>query len=114
MSAIAGIVHNDGQQALWEDSWRLYASLGHVPADTTGVWKGNEAFLSCHAQWITPESVSEKLPLYDEESGLTITADAILDNREQLADQLQISRAELAMLADSELILRAYQRWETM
>ncbi|GAS80654.1 asparagine synthetase B [Paenibacillus amylolyticus] len=111
MSAIAGIVHNDGQQALWEDSWRLYASLGHVPADTTGVWKGHEAFLSCHAQWITPESVSEKLPLYDEESGLTITADAILDNREQLADQLHISRAELAMLADSELILRAYQRW---
>ncbi|MFS0857252.1 MULTISPECIES: asparagine synthase-related protein [Paenibacillus] len=112
MSAIAGIVHTDGQQALWEDSWRLYASLGHVPADTTGVWKGNEAFLSCHAQWITPESVSEQLPLYDEVSGLTITADAILDNREQLADQLSISRAELAGLSDSELILRAYQRWD--
>ena len=72
MSAIAGIVHNDGQQALWEDSWRLYASLGHVPADTTGVCKVLEVF-RCHAQWITPESVSEKLPLYDEESGRTIT-----------------------------------------
>ncbi|WP_338542713.1 asparagine synthase-related protein [Paenibacillus tundrae] len=113
MSAIAGIVHTEGQEALWEDSWRLYASLGHIPADTTGVWKGNEAFLSCHAQWITPESVHEKTPLYDEASGLSITADAILDNREQLADQLQISRRELAELADSELILRAYQRWQT-
>ncbi|WP_145329065.1 asparagine synthase-related protein [Paenibacillus xylanexedens] len=111
MSAIAGIVHTEGQQALWEDSWRLYASLGHIPADTTGVWKGDEAFLSCHAQWITLESVNEKLPLYDEESQMTITSDAILDNREQLADQLQISRAELAGMADSELILRAYQRW---
>ncbi|MBR2566368.1 MAG: asparagine synthetase B [Paenibacillus sp.] len=111
MSAIAGIVHRDGQQALWEDSWRLYASLGHIPADTTGVWKGDEAFLSCHAQWITLESVNEKLPLHDEDSRLIITADAILDNREQLADQLQISKAELSTLADSQLILRAYQRW---
>ncbi|PYE52601.1 asparagine synthetase B [Paenibacillus barcinonensis] len=111
MSAIAGIVHMHGQQALWEDSWRLYASLGHIPADTTGVWKGDEAFFSCHAQWITPESVNEKLPLHDEESRLTITADVILDNREQLAEQLQISRSELATMADSELILRAYQRW---
>ncbi|WP_418041180.1 asparagine synthase-related protein [Paenibacillus xylanilyticus] len=111
MSAIAGIVHTDGQEAFWEDSWRLYASLGHIPADTTGVWKGNQAFLSCHAQWITPESVHEKLPLVDEVSGLTITADAILDNREQLADQLFISRSQLSVLSDSELILRAYQQW---
>ncbi|MCK6074409.1 asparagine synthase-related protein [Paenibacillus silvae] len=111
MSAIAGIVHMNGQQALWEDSWRLYASLGHIPADTTGVWKGDGAFLSCHAQWITPESVYERLPLYDEESKLTITADAILDNREQLAEQLRISRSALVAMADSELILLAYQRW---
>ena len=36
MSAIAGIVHTDGQQALWEDSWRLYASLGACPCGYNG------------------------------------------------------------------------------
>lgn len=44
MSAIAGIVHMHGQQALWEDSWRLYASLGHIPADTTGYGRGMKPF----------------------------------------------------------------------
>lgn len=112
MSAIAGIVHPGGREACWEDTWRLYEGLGHIPVDTTGMWKGEEAYFSCHAQWITPESVLEKLPFYDEESGLCITADAILDNREQLADQLHLSHADLDRLSDSELILRAYRRWD--
>ena len=65
----------------------------------------------CHAQWITPESIGEQLPYYDVKSKLIITADAIIDNRMELFDRLQVDNVERKGMADSELILRAYQKW---
>ncbi|MBL1704138.1 asparagine synthetase B, partial [Klebsiella pneumoniae] len=68
-------------------------------------------FFGCHAQWITPESIGEQLPYYDVKSKLIITADAIIDNRMELFDRLQVDNSERKGMADSELILRAYQKW---
>ena len=48
----------------------------------------NNVFFGCHAQWITPESIGEPLPFYDSERQCTITADAIIDNREELFEQI--------------------------
>ena len=50
----------------------------------------NNVFLGCHAQWITPESINEHLPFYHYDAQLAITADAIIDNRKELFDQLQV------------------------
>lgn len=60
--------------------------------------------------WTTPESLKEQLPLVEESSRLTITADARIDNREELYGLLEI-RQPLAAISDSELILAAYAKW---
>lgn len=43
--------------------------------------------------------------------GLTVAADARLDNRAELADALGLAGPERVGIGDTELILRAYERW---
>ena len=71
----------------------------------------NNVFFGCHAQWITPESIGEPFPYYDYERQLTITADAIIDNREELFERLQIDSDKRKTMPDSQLILLAYYKW---
>ena len=79
--------------------------------DDIQLWQKENVFLGCHAQWITPESIGEQLPLYDSERQCTITADAIIDNREELFDRLQIDHSARKNMTDSELILLSYYKW---
>ena len=46
------------------------------------------------------------------EAGLTVVADARLDDRDSLCAALGVPQSERAGLADGDLILRAYLRWE--
>ena len=71
----------------------------------------NSVFLGCHAQWITPESINEPLPYYHYEAQVAITADAIIDNRKELFDQLQIKPEDRKEMPDSQLILLSYLKW---
>jgi asparagine synthase (glutamine-hydrolysing) len=57
----------------------------------------------------TPESLYEVLPYTDPESGLTITADARIDNRIELS--LKLGLVDSIHTPDSMYILRAYQKW---
>ena len=68
-------------------------------------WHDENVFLGCHAQWITPESIDEQLPYFDYEAQLAITADAIIDNRKELFEQLQVKAEDQKEMPDSELIL---------
>jgi asparagine synthase (glutamine-hydrolysing) len=61
--------------------------------------------------WTTPESLHERLPLYDPNLELAITSDARIDNRDELIALLRISAPSAGEVADSELILAAYSRW---
>lgn len=54
------------------------------------------------AQYITPESVGETLPLHDN-SGLTITADAIIDNRKELFTMLRVDNELGREMTDNDL-----------
>jgi asparagine synthase (glutamine-hydrolysing) len=113
MSAIAGIIHFNQEPINPEHSHNIMGALQKFPADNIGLWnssKGN-AFLGCHAQWITPESVNEEMPLHHYDSQLTITADAIIDNRNELFESLQVHKSDQKTMTDAQLILRAYQKW---
>jgi asparagine synthase (glutamine-hydrolysing) len=58
---------------------------------------------------ITPESLHEQLPLHHVESRIAVSADARLDNRDELMSALgTVSSPELA---DSSLILAAWHKW---
>ena len=111
MSAITGIIHFNNEPVSIEHGTRLMSDLQKYPADDIQIWRKENVFLGCHAQWITPESVGEQLPFYNYEKQLAITADAIIDNRNELFDRLQVNYDERKVIPDSKLILLAYQKW---
>ena len=84
--------------------------LVHRGTDGAHTWVDRNLGLGHRMLWTTPESVSEQLPFVDRASGLAITADARIDNREELFSLLEI-RQPLAELSDSKLILAAYSKW---
>ncbi|MFO8046015.1 MAG: asparagine synthase-related protein [Halomonas sp.] len=109
MSAILGCVHFDGAPV---DPPGFLAALSAL--DHYGNHGTSSAFLEgCafgHQRLdVTPAAAFENQPL--EEEGIILVADAILDNREALCDQLGIERRFRDTLPDSRLILLAYRRW---
>ncbi|WP_165792091.1 asparagine synthase-related protein [Desulfocucumis palustris] len=111
MSAICGIYHYEGKPVTPEIGRAMMREMDIYHADAAGIWQEGHVFLGCHAQHITPESVREILPYHDGLSGLSITADAIIDNRAELCDKLGISNSNRNIMTDSHLILQAYGKW---
>jgi asparagine synthase (glutamine-hydrolysing) len=111
MSGIVGIYHFNYEPIQPELGSQLMQALQRYPADYVHALHLEGVFLGCHAQWITPESINEQLPYYDYASGLAITADAIIDNRSELFEKLQVRLSDRKDMTDSSLILLAYQKW---
>ncbi|NOU97352.1 lasso peptide isopeptide bond-forming cyclase [Paenibacillus sp. LMG 31456] len=111
MSAITGIYHFNQTSIPIEQGMELMKAFQKFPANYVSTWYRDFVFLGCHAQCITPESVDERLPYYDSERKLAITADAIIDNRHELFSLLQVEHARRRNMSDSELILLAYRKW---
>lgn len=111
MSAINGIVHFNKGPIPTDHAQRLMTSLQHFPANDIGMWHKASIFFGCHAQWITPESIGEKLPYYDDSRKMAVTADVMIDNRDELFERLQIDRTKRKVIPDSQLILLAYCKW---
>lgn len=112
MSAICGIYCRDGRTAAPETGAAMLHKFSSIYTDAVSFWHRGSVFLGCHAVHITPESFfGETLPYHDGWSGLTITADAIIDNRAELCDMFLIEPSLRSSLPDSRLILMAYQKW---
>jgi asparagine synthase (glutamine-hydrolysing) len=111
MSAITGILNLSQQGIALDHATSLMNSFEKYPSDDKKTWVKDNLFFGCHAQWITPESVGEKVPYYDYERQLGITADAIIDNRDELFERLQIEKGLRQSISDSQLILLAYHKW---
>lgn len=111
MSAVAGIYNIDKEPISNEYVGNVMKELEKFPFDDVQVWQNYNIFLGCLNQWITHESVNEKLPFYDSERQLAITADAVIDNRKELFELLSIDKAKRKLITDSELILLSYCKW---
>ncbi|WP_078553427.1 asparagine synthase-related protein [Bacillus alkalicellulosilyticus] len=111
MSAIAGIYNLNQTPIPTGYSELMMDSLAQFPHNKLSIWNYKNVFLGCLHQWITPESITEKLPYFDKERNVAITADAIIDNRDDLFSSLQVDKAYQKVITDSELILRAYYKW---
>lgn len=110
MSGIAGIIYLDGRSADRFDLGRMVDAMAHRGPDGRAVWCEGPVGLGHCMLHTTPESLHEVLP-YTSASGVhTITADARIDNREELLSVLRVS-GPAHLVSDSELILRAYERW---
>ena len=111
MSGIAGIVRFDDRPV---DAIKLNAMIRTLLVrgpDISDMWHEGACGMAHTMFWTTSESLEEKIPLVDNESGLVITADARVDNRDDLINQLGINKLRAKVLTDSELILLAYIKW---
>lgn len=111
MSAIAGVCYLDGKPLDHADLDRMVSTLAHRGSDGAGLWCEGAIGLGHRLLWTTPESLHEKLPLVDPIDGLVLTADARIDNREELIAAFGLTTRPRVEITDSELILAAYKRW---
>lgn len=110
MSGICGIVSLTADQPSLTDIEEIIRLLERRGPDATNHWLGDRAVLGNTLLATTPEAILEKLPLTEGSAGCTITADARLDNRQDLITKLGLLGSS-SKLGDGELILRAYLQW---
>ncbi|OPJ62715.1 asparagine synthase-related protein [Clostridium oryzae] len=111
MGTIFGIYSADNQVNK-EYCMNMLERIKTYSFDKLQAWQREKIFLGCGIQYDTPESCLEEMPQRYEASGLSITADAIIDNRQQLLEQFQIPKNLWNETTDSRLILLAYEKWQ--
>lgn len=107
MSGLAGICYLDGRNVEPPALEAMAHALTHRGPDGSGLWSDGPVGFVHLMLWTTPESLTEKLPFFDPASQLAITADARVDNRDDLLTTLDLVQP----VSDSELILAAYRKW---
>jgi asparagine synthase (glutamine-hydrolysing) len=111
MSGIVGILYINSRPLDHEILDRMLESIVHRGPDGTGAWAEGPVGLGHQMFRTTPESLKENLPLVDENGDFVLTADARIDNREELIKVLDFPGLPRKELTDSELILGAYKKW---
>ncbi|MEW6754371.1 MAG: lasso peptide isopeptide bond-forming cyclase [Candidatus Latescibacterota bacterium] len=108
MSAILGVVHLDGRPVEPGLLEGMVDACAHRGPDGRGTWSEGSVGLGHLMLRVTPEAAAEPQPLFDPEAQLALTADARLDNREDLWRQLGLPGPARG---DGEVILAAYRAW---
>lgn len=112
MSGICGIIHFDGRPV---DSGLLHGmaqSMAHRGPAGIHDWVDGGVGLAHLALHTTPEAQRERQPLVSRQSGLTLVAEARIDNRQELIPFLTAkSLLEDQASTDASLILAAYEAW---
>ncbi len=108
MSGIFGIFNRNGKPVDKEIVSTMLDTISSWDPDDRGTWIDGSVALGHTMLWNTPESKLEHLP--SSKDHLSITMDARLDNREELAEKLSMNRP-LLQITDSDFILAAYRKW---
>jgi asparagine synthase (glutamine-hydrolysing) len=108
MSGIYGVIHFKKSNHLVKEIPLMISCIKHRGINGIDTWQSENAAMTHLMMHTTPESVNEKQPLVNE-SGLVLVADARIDNREELIEELAIkSKKEIS---DVGLIMIAYEQW---
>jgi len=110
LSAICGLLNIKGELNTGHAEAVMH-KLGKYKYDRVHSITTPHYFAGCYLNCITPESEQEVLPLEDPQTPYIINADAIIDNRGELMEKLQLSAA--ADITDSALILESFKKWGT-
>ncbi|QUL37657.1 asparagine synthase-related protein [Erythrobacter sp. JK5] len=110
MSGICGVWALDGRPVARSDLGAMLAPLERRGPDGTASWFDGPRAFGHTLLATTPEALVERLPLTHADSGCTITADARLDNRDDLLASLNLATGART-IGDGEMILLAYLRW---
>lgn len=111
MSGIVGIYYLNGQPATAETLGQMVDTLAHRGPDGAEIWYQGSTGLGHRMLWTTPESLLERLPLANSTGDLVLTADARIDNRDDLIAALDLRDQPAEKITDAQLILAAYEQW---
>jgi asparagine synthase (glutamine-hydrolysing) len=110
MSAIAGIWSFDGGLSVSSVCHEMLHALQLYGRDDCAQYTSASLAMGRCLLRLLPEDDFDRQPL--SAGGVTsLVADIRLDNRSELEDELGCSRQRAAEMADSELLLAAWQRW---
>ena len=109
MSGIFGIIHLDDSPSQEQELHAMRSAMQEWGPDRNGTWHKGAAGLGSLTLFNTPEAVHEQLPL-ESPQGFVLTAEARLDNRDELFAELGVAASERGTLPDGRLILRAYEQ----
>lgn len=111
MSAIAGILHVDGRPDARSELERMMRVLGPLGPDREAIWDDGAVALGYRQMAKLPEDRFDRQPWRARNGGLVMVANVRLDNREELAGALDLDAPAARAMADSEILLLAYERW---
>jgi len=109
MSGIAGLVSRDGTAVDESALSDMLSALDHRGSDGSWLETSGVAGLGQQRFHTTPEAGYDDLPLRRE--SCLLTADARVDNREELTRRLELDDGSVS--TDADLILAAYEQWGT-
>ena len=111
MSSIFGKCHKDVKPVDLNGLKIMKDELNHWNADDSNLWISGSIGLGHLMLYNTPESLNEKQPLHNSTMQISITADARVDNRDELYPLLQINTPEEKLMPDSSIILFLYKKY---
>jgi asparagine synthase (glutamine-hydrolysing) len=111
VSGIVGVYYLDGRPVRHTDLERMNQILAHRGPDGAGLWSEVSVGLAHRLLWTTPESLHERLPMVSTHGDIVLTADARIDNRDELIAALSLKNGSIEEISDSALILAAYEKW---
>jgi asparagine synthase (glutamine-hydrolysing) len=110
MSAIAGIWSFDGGIPAGPSCREMLHALSVYGGDDCAQYDGDSLSMGRCLLRLLPEDIFDRQPLSAD--GVTaLVADVRLDNREELAAGLGLSKQQAAVMADSDVLLAAWLRW---
>ena len=112
MRGLAGIIRFDQVPVRAEEIGRMIRLMAVGPTDRIAHWSQDSAGLAYLGRNFVAEDRFDRQPLCSADGGVTMVADALLERRDQLAHTLGLPPNAASSLSDSELILRAYLKWD--
>lgn len=111
MSGIVGVYHLDGRPVCRGELGQMNLIQAHRGPDETGIWNEGPIGLGHCMLWTTSESLHEHLPHVSRSGDIVLTADARIDNREELLTLLDLTDHPAKEVSDNALIVAAYEKW---
>ncbi|OYX88794.1 MAG: hypothetical protein B7Y84_07665 [Azorhizobium sp. 32-67-21] len=112
MTAIFGVWNGNGAPGAGQACAAMQRALSIYGADRSAIAEDGPVALGVTLARLTPEDTFDRQPLAGGGGRWHLVADLRLDNRPELAGQLGIAAADLATMADAQVLLHAWERWE--
>ena len=109
MSGFFGIFNRNGKPVDKKIAEDMLKVMSAWEPDEQNIWIDGSVAFGHTMLWNTPESKYEHLPL--QEDAYVLTMDARIDNRDELANEIELPDRPLSQIGDSEFILGAYKKW---